>query len=87
MPIEARGAKTPYAYSVIASKVRGNTHNTYNAIILDVADSDDEAFGKAMKLALHYYPPGDGWQNHFAIVLSIGGLDWVEPHVPKPDGV
>jgi hypothetical protein len=43
----------------------------------DVADSDDEAFGRAMTLALLVYPQAQGWRNHYAQAKSLGSIDWI----------
>ena len=74
------GKKRAYIYLIIA--VRGlNTQNiiTYNSVLFDVADSDDEAFGRATRASLVIYPQSGGWNNRFCRVEVISHIESVSP--------
>lgn len=77
--IEARGAKNAYVYHYSAARQRGDKMSVNHTTIFDVADSDDEAYGRAMKAAHATYPQGDGWKAHFADVTPLD-MDWIGRH-------
>jgi hypothetical protein len=86
--IETRGAKHAYVYVIMASKIEERTVGCVTTVstarsygnMFDVADSDDEAYGRAMRAAAIRYPTSAGWHNHHAAVVRISGLDWVGGH-------
>jgi hypothetical protein len=75
--IEARGGKTPYIYHICCVFTNDHEFHINHSAAFDVADSDDEAFGRAMTLAHLVYPQDRGWRNHYAQVKSLGGIDWI----------
>ncbi len=78
--IEARGAKFAYVYHIMAIRQRGSICDIGKAMLFDTADSADEAYGRAMRIAHLAFPEANGWQNHGAEVRSLAGIDWVERH-------
>jgi len=77
MGIEARGGKNAYVCTVTVNRVKGNVVTTLVSMITDVADSDEEAEGRAMRIARKAYPSEYGWRDHFVSVKSLAGIDWI----------
>jgi hypothetical protein len=75
--IEARGGKTPYIYHICSVFTKDHEFHIHHSDFFDTADSDDEAFGRAMTLALRVYPQANGWRNHYAQAKSLGSIDWI----------
>jgi hypothetical protein len=77
------GAKQAYVANVSAVRhvVRNGestlqiNHSTY----LIPADSDDEAYGRAMLAAQAQYPAGNAFRDHFASVMRIDHIDLIRP--------
>lgn len=80
MGIKARGGKNAYLYVLLAIKNDGNSTRQSHATAFDTADSDDEAYGRAMKIAHLIYPQSRGWSGHFASHRQITGIGWVGRH-------
>lgn len=67
-------AKFAYVYATNATRlVHGNIHIGHD-FLFDAADSDDEAYGRAMRYTQLRYPSTAGWSNHFAMVRVISGI-------------
>jgi hypothetical protein len=56
-----------------------NIRTNHAACVVDAA-SRDEAFGKAMRIALAAYPRRDGWQDHAAAVCPVDNV--IDPDRP-----
>jgi hypothetical protein len=78
--IEGHGARRPYVYFVTAAKIYGNTVYARKGKAFDAADSEDEAYGRAMKICMLRFPPSDGWAYHDVVTVDIGGIEWVGRH-------
>lgn len=76
--IECRGGKFAYVWSgaVIRSVPGTNYLRHFRGFM--AADSEDEAYGIAMKAAMKTYPVNDGWQAHHLDVQRIDDLVWVK---------
>lgn len=81
MGIEARGGKFAYVYflqSRIEKRKDGSTAiDLYQTSAVDVADSDDEAYGQAMKIAFKFWPTQRGYVGHSALTRNITDIDWI----------
>jgi hypothetical protein len=80
--IESRGAAHAYAYTVAAMKLEDGRWAVYHGRAFDAADGDDEAYGRAMRIAHAVYPPSSGWSGHFAAAVRISGIESVPRHDP-----
>ena len=78
--IEPRDGKHAYVYSLVGLRQRGSTVDVNHATMFDVADSDDEAYGRAMRAALLVYPESKGWRDRSVQYRTISGIDWVRRH-------
>ena len=77
MGIEARGGKDAWCCALAACKIDGSTVTTRIGQILETADSEEEAEGRAMRIVRRQYPSDRGWRDHFVTVKKITGFDWV----------
>lgn len=82
--IEPRGAKHAYLYHFNASRNQGNATAIHHGTAWDVADSDDEAYGRAMRIAAARFPQENGFTSLFAIVTKVSEIEWVAAnHIDK----
>jgi hypothetical protein len=78
MSIEARGARYAYAFAGASILPRAGTNYIRHMLGFLAADSEDEAYGVAMKAMLRAYPVNDGWQAHDVQLFRIDDKDWIE---------
>jgi len=77
MGIEARGAKYAYVSKIGAARQIGALVRVSSSMFFDVADSDEEAFGRGTRAAYLRYPEADGWSHQTATGSRIDNVDWV----------
>jgi hypothetical protein len=75
--MEAYGGRNVYHYCLAATRANGGTTTVRMHTLLDVADNDDEATGRAMRAARRLYPPAAGWTDHWAPIRNLSVLDVV----------
>ena len=71
---EAHAARQPYAYLLSATHSYERGAHFICRLAFDLADSPEEAEGRALKACRTIYPEKDGWGSHRVSVGNIPDL-------------
>jgi hypothetical protein len=77
MSIEPRDGKQAYVFAGAAVLVRPKTNHIRHFLAFSSADSEDEAYGIAMKVMFKAYPVNEGWKAHDVVLRRIDDINWV----------